>query len=71
MTNSSSAGGFGAQGLANIVWPGAGSALAGDWPRLAALFEARGLPATDLGGFVPGDEVQPAGPPFRLPEGGA
>jgi len=53
-TNASGAGGFGAQGLANVVWPGAGSALAGDWPRLAALFEARGLPATDLGGFVPG-----------------
>jgi len=53
-TNPQSSGGFGDQGLANIVWPGAGSALAGNWPALAQLFEARGLPATDLGGFVPG-----------------
>ena len=53
-TNASNAGGVGAQGLANIVWPGAGSALAPRWPELAALLAARGLPATDLGGFVPG-----------------
>jgi hypothetical protein len=53
-TNASGAGGVGAQGLANIVWPGAGSALASRWPELAALLAARGLPATDLGGFVPG-----------------
>lgn len=53
-TNSSTAGGFGEEGLANIVWPGAGSALAGNWPVLAQLLESRRLPATDLAGFVPG-----------------
>ena len=52
--NASGAGGFGAEGLANVVWPGAGSALAGNFPALAALFEERSLPAADLGGFVPG-----------------
>jgi hypothetical protein len=52
--NNSSGGGFGPQGLANVVWPGADSALHGNWPVLAALFESRGLPAVDLGGFVPG-----------------
>lgn len=57
-TNSSSAGGFGPQGLANIVWPGAGDALGGRWPELATLLAARGLPATDLGGFVPGGMQQ-------------
>jgi len=53
-TNASNAGGFGNEGLANIVWPGAGSALTNNWPELAQLFESRRLPATDLGGFVPG-----------------
>lgn len=53
-TNSSTTGGFGEEGLANIVWPGAGSALAGNWPVLAQLLESRRLPATDLAGFVPG-----------------
>jgi hypothetical protein len=53
-TNASQSGGFGDQGLANIVWPGAGSALTSNWPDLAQLFESRHLPATDLGGFVPG-----------------
>ena len=53
-TNASGAGGFGAQGLAGIVWPGAGDALAGNWPELAALLAARRLPVVDMGGFVPG-----------------
>ena len=53
-TNASGAGGFGASGLASIVWPGAGDALAGNWPALATLLEARRVPVVDMGGFVPG-----------------
>lgn len=53
-TNPSTSGGFGPQGLANIIWPGAGSALADNWPVLAELLESRELAVTDLGGFVPG-----------------
>ncbi len=53
-TNASDAGGYGPQGLASLVWPGAGDALAGNWPVLAELLASRRLPVTDMAGFVPG-----------------
>ncbi len=50
-TNSTSEGGL---GLANIVWPGYGILFSPNWIELATYLKSRGLPAVDLGGFVPG-----------------
>ena len=50
-TNATDAGGL---GLANIVWPGYGIVFSPNWIALAQTLAARGLPAVDLGGFVPG-----------------
>lgn len=40
--------------LCNMIWPGYQTAFSPNWPQLATLLQSRNIPATDLGGFVPG-----------------
>jgi len=65
--NETSQGGL---GLANIVWPSYGIVFSPNWVELAGYLKARGIPAVDLGGFVPGGmndyDVRTAEPNFTL-----
>ena len=66
-TNSTANGGL---GLCNLIWPGYEIVLSPNWIELASVLAARGLPAVDLGGFVPGGvqnfDVRSNAPNFSL-----